>query len=46
MAVFAAQALTLAGRLESRVGCVGTFFRIVEENTLQIFAKIEKIQFS
>jgi hypothetical protein len=34
--------MTLAGTLESRVGCAPMFFRIVEENTLQIFAKFEK----
>jgi hypothetical protein len=36
----------LAGRLESRVGGVGTFLSIIEPNTLQIFVQIEKIEFT
>ena len=44
--VFAADAGTIAGTLESRVGCTRAFFRIVEENTLQIFVQFEKIQFT
>jgi hypothetical protein len=42
----AACALNLAGSLEGRVGGAGTFFRIIEENTPQIFVQLEKMEFS
>jgi hypothetical protein len=42
----AACAQTLAGSLERHVGGVGTFLRIIEQNNPQIFAQLEKIEFS
>jgi hypothetical protein len=39
----AARALNLAGSLESRVGGAQTFLSIIEQNTPQIIAQIEKI---
>jgi len=42
----AACALTLAGSFESRVGGAGTFLSIIEQNTPQIFAQMEKIKFT
>jgi hypothetical protein len=39
----AARALNLTGSLESRVGGAGMFLSIIEQNTPQIFAQIEKI---
>jgi hypothetical protein len=36
----------LAGSLESRVGGVGTFLPIIEQNMPQIFAQFEKIEFT
>ena len=38
--------LTLAATLESRVGDAGTFLPIIEQNNPQIFAQLEKIQFT
>jgi hypothetical protein len=45
-AAFAAYGPTLTGTLESAVGCAGTFFLIIEQNKLQIFAQVEIIQFT
>jgi hypothetical protein len=42
----AAHARNLAGSVESDVREAGTFFRIIEQNTLQIFAQFEKIEFT
>jgi hypothetical protein len=36
----------LAGSLESRVGGAGTFLPIIEQNTPQIFAQFEKMEFT
>ncbi len=36
----------LAGTLESAVGGAGTFFLIIEQNMSQIFAQVEKIEFT
>jgi hypothetical protein len=45
-AVIAACAFNLAGTFESRVGGTGTFCLIIEQNTPQIFAQVEKIEFT
>jgi hypothetical protein len=42
-ALVAARTFNLAGSLESRVGGTGTFLFIIEQNTPQIFAQMEKI---
>jgi hypothetical protein len=43
---FAADERNLSGTLESRVGGAGTLWFIVEQNTPQIFAQVEKIEFT
>jgi hypothetical protein len=45
-ATTAACALNLAGTFESRVGGIGMFCLIVEQNTPQIFPQVEKISFT
>jgi hypothetical protein len=45
-AAIAACAFNLAGTFESRVGGTGTFCLIIEQNTPQIFAQVEKIEFT
>jgi hypothetical protein len=45
-ATTAAWARNLAGSVEGRVRDARTFFRIVEQNTPQIFLQLEKIEFS
>jgi hypothetical protein len=45
-AAFAAYGPTVTATLESAVGCAGTFFLIIEQNKLQIFAQVEIIQFT
>jgi hypothetical protein len=37
---------TLAASLENRVGGIGTFLPIIEQNNPQIFAQVEKLQFT
>jgi hypothetical protein len=41
----AAHAWNLAATVESGVREAGTFLRIIEQNTLQIFTQFEKIEF-
>jgi hypothetical protein len=45
-AAIAACGLNLAGTFESRVGGTGMFCLIIEQNTPQIFAQVEKISFT
>jgi hypothetical protein len=45
-AAFAAYGTNLTGTVESAVGGAGTFFLIIEQNKLQIFAQVEIIQFT
>ncbi len=45
-AAIAARAFNLAGSFESRVGGTGIFFLIIEDNTPQIFAQVEKMEFT
>jgi hypothetical protein len=42
----AARVETLAGGIENRVRGAGTFLRIIEENTPQIFLQFDKMQFT
>jgi hypothetical protein len=42
----AACAVTVAGSFESRVGGMRTFWLIIEQNNPQIFAQVEKIEFT
>jgi hypothetical protein len=46
MACMAARRVKLAASLEKRVGDETEILPIIEQNTLQIFVKIEKMEFT